>query len=447
MKNFLLLLVCCALTLAGCGGLSQAVTERFRSQGETQGTATAPPVANLTAVSTLETTEPAAERTPDPVQTATPGAPLILRLWVPPQFDPASDTPAGKLLQERLDEFALRRPDVQIEVRVKGLEGAGGLFESLSTTTAAAQLAMPDLVALSHPLAHAAAVKGLLRPMNGLTNTLDDPDWYDYARQSASLQNSIFGLPFAGDALVQVDRDADGLDPLTDWQKVLEAQSPVGFAAADPQALFTLALYQAVGGLVEDEQGIPVLETDPLVKTLDFYNAAEQVGVMPSWLTQFQTEEQVWEAFRENRVGALVAWMSSYYREGLENVTVSQLPTPDGKPFTLAGSWIWALTSPDPNRRELAVQLAEFLTESEFLGRWSEAAGVLPTRPSALVAWENTGDADKLAPIAASARLYPATETLTTLGPALEEAVVQILKRQAEPTVAAQDAANRVSLP
>jgi multiple sugar transport system substrate-binding protein len=447
VKKYILALACWVLALSGCSGLSQAFTERFDAPVEITATPRTPVAVTATMASTLGPTAPAGAQTLDSPGTPTPAGPLTLRLWVPPQFDPAGGSPAGELLQKRLEEFSQRRPDVQIEVRVKSLDGPGGLYESLAAATAAAQLAMPDLVALPHPLVQTAAVKGLLRPMNGLTNILDDPDWYDYARQLASLQNSIFGLPFAGDALVQVSQPIKDAQPLDDWERVLAEQSPLAFAAADPQALFTLALYRAAGGQISDEQGQPLLQVEPLVRVLDFYKAAEQAGVMPYWLTQFQTDDQVWEAFRDNRAGEAATWLSSYYNKGLENTTISQLPTPDGEPFTLASGWAWTLASPDPQRRQVAVELAEFLTESSFLARWSEAAQVLPTRPSALAAWKNTAEIEKLSLIAASANLYPASEVLNDLGPALQEAAIQVLKRQEEPAVAAQNAINQSILP
>ena len=56
---------------------------------------------------TEEVTEPAAE------------GPVTLRIWVPPDFDPANELPAGAIFQTRLDEFAIRKPNVEIEVRSK----------------------------------------------------------------------------------------------------------------------------------------------------------------------------------------------------------------------------------------------------------------------------------------------------------------------------------------
>jgi multiple sugar transport system substrate-binding protein len=447
MKKLLTILVGIALLLTGCSGLPGAKPEQTRTPVSVAGATSSVPSQPSVSSNALPVSTQVQSQKPVPTGTATPQGPVTLRLWVPPQFDPAADTPAGRLFQKRLDEFVLRRPDVRIEARVKALDGPGGLYESLATTTGAAQQAMPDLVALPHPLLQTAAVKGLLRPMNGLTNALDDPDWYDYARQLAGLQNSVIGLPFAGDALVQVFRTGEGVQPKIDWNAVLEAKSPLAFSAADLQALFTLALYQAAGGKIIDDQGGLILEVEPLVEVLNFYKAARDLQVMPNWLTQIQNDDQVWEAFQGERADAVETWLSRVHSEGLNNSAISQIPTPDGKPFALASGWAWALTSPDPGRRQLAVQLAEFLTESSYLGRWSEAAGVLPSRPSALAAWQAGDDIARLEPIAASALLYPSTGILDILGPALQKAALKVLKGQLEPLEAAQEAVNRVNPP
>jgi len=78
--------------------------------------------------SLLSTPEPApvstdtpgfvATSTPTATPTVTPGGLRTLRIWMPPQFDPASETAAGALLQARLDEFVARRPGLRIEVRI-----------------------------------------------------------------------------------------------------------------------------------------------------------------------------------------------------------------------------------------------------------------------------------------------------------------------------------------
>ena len=78
--------------------------------------------------------DPAPTETPTPVPAATDDnsesqpeteGPVTLRIWVPPQFDPADDTLSGAIFQSRLDEFVSRKPNVEIKVRVKNVEGFG----------------------------------------------------------------------------------------------------------------------------------------------------------------------------------------------------------------------------------------------------------------------------------------------------------------------------------
>jgi len=136
--------------------------------------------------------------------TATLTERITLRVWLPPVFDPQAGQPGSDLLRIRLGEFAAQYPGLDLEVRIKAIDGVGGMIDSLSTTSAAAPLGLPDLVALSYPMLEDAAQKGLLRSHEDLAVAIGSFDWYDYARQLSRLENSIYGLPFAGDVFVLV---------------------------------------------------------------------------------------------------------------------------------------------------------------------------------------------------------------------------------------------------
>ena len=327
-----------------------------------------------------------------------------------------------------------------MEVRAKAVDGAGGLLESLAAAAAAAQGALPDLVALPYPVFQAAGQAGLLRPLNGLTHALDEPDWYDYAREMAHLQNSALGLPFAGDALLQVYRPQVVVQPLQGWQLEGEVGKIFSFAAGDPQALFPLALYQANGGEIIDEQGKPTLIAQPLEELLAFFAQAEGSGVMTEALTEFQVQDQADDAFVAGQADMLATWASHYLRQKPPDAGLALLPAPNQKPFTLMKGWVWALPGLDDSRRELAAELAEFLTESSYLAEWSEAAGYLPARPSALAAWSDSDARVILETVSKSGRLIPANDLLSVLGPALQNATMQILKRASDPASAALEA-------
>ena len=198
---------------------------------------------------------------------------VTLRVWLPPEFDPYSGTPAGDLLKTRLEQFSAQNPGVSVEVRLKAVQGAGGLLESLVASSAAAPLALPDLVALPRPLLESAALKGLIYPYNTSNLSLEGEDWYEYARQMGTLQTTLFGLPFAGDALVLTYRP-DVLNPPQDWQALLDGNHLLVFPAADPNAYVTLVFYLAQDGLLQDEQGRPTLTESALLHVLDYYQQA-----------------------------------------------------------------------------------------------------------------------------------------------------------------------------
>jgi ABC-type glycerol-3-phosphate transport system substrate-binding protein len=382
--------------------------------------------------------------------TPAPAGPVTLRLWLPPEFDPDAGTPSGDLLSARLEAFTTENPDVHIEVRIKALEGTGGLLESLAAANAAAPLALPDLVALPRPLLDSAALKGLLHPYDGLTTVMEKDTWYDYARQLAYLQESIFGLPFAGDALLMPYRP-DVIDlPPRDWESALSLGQALAFSALDPQALFTLQQYQTAGGVIMDAQGRPYLDEAILTEVLEFYAQGSQSGLMPLWVTQLETDDQVWQAFAEGQSPLAILWAAHYFSEASNlpfEADFTPLLTADGQVSTLAAGWVWALASPDPSRQALAAQLAEYLVEPEFLAAWDYAAGYLPPSTDALAGWGDETQRSLIGRISLTAGLIPSEDLLSSLGPALQEAALLVLKQQASPQTAAEIAVEKVNQP
>lgn len=431
MKRICLVLLVLLALLPACGGFS-------------------PPGGASSPAQTLPTTAitPVRQSSPPPATASpTPAGPVKLRLWLPPQFDPAANTPAGQLFRARLDEFRKRRPGIELEVRVKSVDGPGGLLDSLSAASAAAPQAVPDLVALPRDLLEAAALKGLLRPYNNLTKALEDPDWYAYARQLSSLQDTIYGLPFAGDGLALVYRPEVAPQPPGDWSVSPENSPMMVFPAADPQALFTLALYQSKGGQVQDDQGRPKIESLALTEVLTYYQQAKIAGIMPELLTQYQSDEQVWDAFQDGRADLVVTWASRFLGEPADERAIAPIPTQDGAPYTLATGWVWALSAPESRGQQAAVELAEFLTEKEFLASWTEAAGVLPTRPSSLGRWQRESLRPILGEIAKSAHVLPAADILIGLGGPLWQATMDVLNGQTDPASAARTASTSLTGP
>ncbi len=394
---------------------------------------------------------PASLVLPPATGTLTPTLPsaLVLKFWLPKQLDPSSGEPAGNILRTRLEQFLRANPGVELDIRLKAENGPGGLLDSLASASAAAPQALPHLVIMPRAVLGPAALKGYIRSLDGQTSLVGAPDWYPYARDLGRIQQSTFGLPLAGDALVMAYLPDAINQPPKDWAQTLAISATLAFPAADPSGLFTLAQYQAAGGRIQDDQGRPILDEDVLVNVLAFFQQANQNGRVPAWLEQFETDEQAWEARLRSPAVLSITWASRILQSNgaVQALRFASIPTESGQPFTLTTGWVLALSGHDLPHDTLAVRLAEFLCDPVFLGQWSAAAGYLPTRSSALDNWIKGPAQEMVKELIPGARLAPSPDILAVLGPNLRQAVSSVLTQQESPNAAAKTAASQLGGP
>ncbi|MDQ2693698.1 MAG: extracellular solute-binding protein [Chloroflexota bacterium] len=375
------------------------------------------------------TARPSATPPPTATPTATaPAQPPVLRLWLPASFDPAAGDEAATLLGERLAEFEDEHPNLTLEVRIKTSDAETSVVDLLSVTNRAAPDALPDLILLSRSELEAAVLQGLLHPVDGLSTALEDPNWYGYAQQLAHIQNTGYGLPFAGDAQVLVYYPE--LGTLVSWEDVLTSEGDLVFPAGNPQALAGLSLYSSAGGEILDSQGLPTLERDALVRVLTFVQEGMSAEVFPTSLANVTTEAQALQIYRSGSANKGIIWIFNY--RPLEDGAISPLPGLEEAPFSYATGWVWALAGSNPETQQLAVELAEFLVEDPFIGEWTRLTGHLPTRPSSV-----EGNNRTLAAVLESAQPIPSDNVLAVLGPLMQEALVRVLNGE-EPEVVAE---------
>lgn len=427
-------LVLFLLGLAGCG-----INPFARATATPAATPTAMPVLTVTPGATSVAA----------IGTATPTRPstVTLTIWLPPEFDVQSGTGAGKLLLERLTAFTQSHPGVTIDVRIKADTGPSSLIDSLSAASAAAPNALPDLIALSRADIETGAVKGLLAQYDGLTTITQDADWYSFARQLMVVQGHTFALPFAGDALLILYRPGVLGNALSDWPSVLNLHSPLVFSVGDPQALFPIALYLSTGGKLEDDRGRPLLQADALARVFDFIARGAKGGSFPYWISDVSQVKTAWQVYQEQRTQMVVAWTSTYLTELPADTTALPLPALQGAPVTLAAGWGWVMPELKKDNRAMAVALAEYLMDSSYLGRWTEAAGYLPTRPSALTQWQNKGLQASIEPVIQEAQAIPENDLLAGVSTIVADYTRQVIQGQAEPQAAAEAAAKSVGNP
>jgi ABC-type glycerol-3-phosphate transport system substrate-binding protein len=391
------------LFLTGCSSLAPFLA-----------TPTSVPVIQATSTPHIDPTQPA----PDVAK------PRILRVWVPPRFNPEAGTPSADLLKQRFAEFEADHPGLEIEVRIKAEDGETGLLNSLSITSMAAPSIAPDLIALTHSDMEAAVLKGLLHPTDGLTTLLQGPDWYGYARQLGYVQNTEFGLPFAADAMVILYRPAVFESAPSDWGTILGSGNQMVFSASDPQAYFPLSLYLSLNDQLTDDKGVFTLDETTLTRVLTYYRQVLDSGMVAPIIRDNQTDQEVLKNYREGNADVAVIWASSDLLT--QSGEFTSVPGLDNSPYSLANGWVWALAGSSNENQTLAVELASHLVESDFMSVWTIASGYLPTRPQALAGWENEELKKSVDEILQSAYPVPSEDVMSAWGSLMREALVRI---------------------
>jgi ABC-type glycerol-3-phosphate transport system substrate-binding protein len=348
-------------------------------------------------------------------------------VWLPSQFDPAAENPPAQLLAQRLKKFESEHPGLKLEVRLKKEEAEGEILNELSVTSAAASSVLPDLILLSRSDLEAAALKGLLHPIDGLSTSLDDPNWYSYAQQLGHIQNTGYGLPFMGDAMVLIYYPE--LGTIVTWEDVLSSKGQLVFPAGNPDGLVGLSLYTSAGGQILDSQGLPTLDEEILTRVLTLVEEGRSKKVFPASLANVTNETQTLQIYRTGIANKGIIWILNYHPTS--DGAVAPLPGLDEAPFSYATGWIWALAGSDPENQQLAVKLAEYLVADDFITEWTRETGYLPMRPSSVPEGDRTMTA-----ILESAHPMPSSAVIAVLGPLMQEALTRVLNGEQPEDVA-----------
>lgn len=407
--------------LAGCSSLPPINRELIN-----QILYTPTPVPSPTLTPTLAPSQVAHSLTQEPGPAV--AEPEILRIWLPPQFNPNSNNPAAALLKGRLNNFEADHPGLQIEVRVKSESGDADLLNSLAVTSMAAPGALPDLIALPRHSLESAAQKGLIKPLD-VSEETQNPEWYPYAQQLSEIDGTRYGLPFAGDALVMIYRP--DLVWIKSWDDILLSDSQLVFAGADPSAQVALSLYASAGGVLTDAQGKPALDQDILIKVLELFLKGRGVTLFPDAAKNISTDDQVLQEYRNNRADIGILHFSRF-RASQDGLYQPLMGLGEDPHFTFSNGWMWALTGQTPEKQQLAMDLAEYLTEDEFLSPWITDAGYLPTRRIT-----NSEQVDEtVQDVIQAAQPTPSADVVAVLGPLLQEAVIRVLNGEQPEAVA-----------
>jgi ABC-type glycerol-3-phosphate transport system substrate-binding protein len=389
----------------------------------------------------------AATPVPGPVTPSPDDGPQTLRLWLPPEFTPDMESPSGRLLAEQISAFEAAHPGVAVEVRPKAAAGPGGLMNALVTAANVAPGVLPNVVALRRDDLANVSAAGLVTPLDNLLPAEALAGYYPFAEAIGRVNGAWAGLPFAADAQVMAYLTNAYSNPPLRWEDVTVGSFIV--PAAESNGLTVLNDYLASGGALSDETGAIRLDAELLADTLARFQALQIAGVLRSDTLGFADAGATWQVFRARRTTLAVTSAQLYLAEyaQVEGAAATLLPTDGQPPIALAEGWSWAVVNAAPEQQALCAALLAWLTAPEQQAPWTEAANVLPTRASTLAAWRSAPLAPFVSDVVTHARLQPSATVLAVVGPALRQALADVLSGRATPFSAATQAADLIEQP
>lgn len=319
-----------------------------------------------------------------------------LTIWVPPNT--VLETEGGTaVMANALLDFNAKYPELETRVEQKQVSGQGGILNYLRTGANVAPGILPDLIAL--PTSQlATASDGLIYPLDDLIDTALLDDLYPAARSMVTIDEEIFGFPFAITNLTHLVYQTSVITttPPLLWSELRNSiNSPFIFPAAGAEgASLVLQFYLAEGGQLTNEAGQPALQAPPLSMALQHFNLARTSGFILLQSSNVDTLDESWQIFQEGTAVYALTNADQFLSQRTPDSTIGYgvIPGPAGPLTPLINGWAWAVSTADPTRRTLAAELLSLFIAEQNLGPWSMQSNRIPASRNAFNAWP-TGDA------------------------------------------------------
>jgi ABC-type glycerol-3-phosphate transport system substrate-binding protein len=370
-----------------------------------------------------------------------------LRVWIPPEIGARTEAGSEELASQ-IRAFQTAHPDLAVVIEQKPVDGPGGILSYLQTGRDVAPGVMPDVAAVPTSLLADSRAQELFFPLDQLIDSGLIADVYPAAAEQVTGAGRLMGYPFATvglSNLIYQPSVITGTIPMN-WSRLISDTNHTLVFPADSRegAMLGLQLYLAEGGRLADDEGQPVLETEPLSRAL------ATIGVRRENLLQSHQLKTLDEAWQYHQLGLSdFMWTRAEHLLNLQTVdpsliagqSYSAVPGISGPLVPLTTSWAWAITTDDPARQVQAADLILSLTTPENLANWSDRSHVLPARRSAMATlaaqnpyYEFAGEQSE------RARPMPVSETSRLLD-VLGDAVFQVLTTEISPVLIAEQAA------
>lgn len=413
-----------------------SLLETFSQAGETV-TATPPSEQEPTVVPAgVEAIAPDSEAD----ATATPGPPQDLIVWA------VTDINGLDMLADQIERFTTTQglTDTTVIFDRKASSGPGGIQRYLEAAPEVAPTILPDLILIPFSLLPQLVDAELVFPLLPLVDTADFNDLFPAGRTISRVGEQFYGYPYSFTNFNHLVYNRITLtETLTsEWDSFATLPNQFVFAGGGSDgADLLLMLYLAEGGTLRDETGRIRLEEEQLRNALNRVATAAESGLIYPSTDQILSQSGSWDIYR-NGSADIVLTDSQLYRNQIGQIVSADfapLPGPQEAVPARTKGFVWAISTADPQRQQLAAELLNYLIAPENMGALSYQSLGLPTRRSAFDSWPTDDYTIFLQDQLDRASVYP-TAALGPVSDALSVAMRTLLA-SSSPTAAVPDIA------
>ncbi len=375
------------------------------------------------------------EMSPTPPPELTPSGPLKLVIWWPDALAAAGDAGITAQLRAQLADYETAQTDVMIELRLKKSQGAGGILETLRSTTAVAPGARPDLLLVQRADLLAAVQANLLEPLEGRVSSAILGDLYTAALELGQIGGQLYGLAYALEALHVAYRPP--VSDFTSFESALTGGRPLAFAAEHSTSISDVFLlhYLSAGGSLSD-LNVGRVNADALRAVLQFYDEAAAQDILPATMTSFTAIGDYLQGVRDGQwAGVVTTTLYQQLAADGETLRFAPIPTASGRPASLVDGWMWVTTAASGDRQAAVMRFLDWMFEIERQAELTRAIGWLPSQRTALrvlaqQAQDGDGYLEFVNQLLANAWPTPAVALSVSTARVLENALLAVISDQ-----------------
>lgn len=229
---------------------------------------------------------------------------ITLTIWTNTTIAPNSEVAGGPILLEQLSEFDSDHSDVHLLVELKTIADQGGTLSYLRTGRSIAPSILPDVILLPSSELPSAATQGLIFPLDSAAHEEAIDDLYPVARDLVTIDDQIYGYPFALTNLQHLVYDTEAITETVpvNWNSLVT--EPPGMliypAAGSVGAQLTAQLYRELGGTFVNDEGQPALQTEPLAEALTLVQQGITGELIDLQSGSAGSLDQTWQIFEES---------------------------------------------------------------------------------------------------------------------------------------------------